>query len=296
MPSFFISKKKAKLHAPLFELIFLVNGEFPFVTTFFIVNCYTVYLTFLHISSSKYQFLLIDIFILIYLSSICLFIYHIYLAKLEKKQAASSHHQEQNHIDKVNSFKHDYKGLLLSLTTYIEQNKTKEALDLLASITDYSNERLKDESCKTIKNIQPIPVQSLLAEKIKRINALKIHYSLAINKDIYITAIATLDYIRCLDIILNNAIEAAQSARNPHIDISIIQTNEVITLTVKNNFEASNKVDLSEINKKNFSTKTDHQGIGLYNLAKITHKYEHVAYSISIQNNLFVLELTIALE
>lgn len=296
MQSFYISKKKAKLHAPLFELFFLVNGEFPFVTTFFIVNCYTVYLTFLHISSSKYQFLLIDIFILIYLSSICLFIYHIYLEKLEKKQASSSHHQEQNQIDKVNSFKHDYKGLLLSLTTYIEQNKTKEALDLLASITDYSNERLKDESCKTLKKIQPIPVQSLLAEKIKRIDALKIQYSLEINKDINITSIATLDYIRCLDIILNNAMEAAQSARNPYIEINIIQTNEVITLAVKNNFEASKKVNLSEINKKNFSTKTDHRGIGLYNLAKITHKYEQVAYSISIQNNLFVLELTIALE
>ncbi|HAO6015961.1 TPA: sensor histidine kinase [Listeria monocytogenes] len=239
-----------------------------------------------------------NIIILIYLLTVCLFIYHLLSENYQKKQLLLLNDRlqaEQFYIDNAHSFKHDFKGLLLSLTTYIEQNKKAEALELLSSITDYSNELLTDSSYDMINNIQPIPIQSILVEKIKKINALKIKYSLTIDERIYISSMAPLDFIRCLDIIINNAIEASQNADKPQIKISISQSTSSIVLTVENTFNSDEKLNLSQISKKHFSNKTDHQGLGLYNLGKITNKYTNVTYSIGTKDTFFVLTLAIDL-
>ncbi|ELX6564514.1 GHKL domain-containing protein [Listeria monocytogenes] len=280
----------------LFDLIFSTNRKLPFITAYIIVSYYITYLAHFFAFSNRYQLLLINIILLIYLSSVCLFVYHILLENHQKKQLLLLNKRlqaEQTYIDNASSFKHDFKGLLLSLTTYIEQRKTTEALELLASITDYSNELLNDDSFGTISHIQPIPIQSVLVEKIKKMNTLKINFSLDISKDTYISSISSLDFIRCLDIIINNAIEASQSADNPQIKINIYKSDSAITLTVKNNYASSATINLAQINKRKFTSKTNHQGLGLYNLGKITHKYTNVSHSISIQNNLFVLTLVI---
>ncbi|MBC1379808.1 sensor histidine kinase [Listeria innocua] len=290
------SIKRISSKYALFDLIFSTNRKLPFITAYIIVSYYITYLAHFFAFSNRYQLLLINIILLTYLSSVCLFVYHILLENYQKKQLLLLNKRlqaEQTYIDNASSFKHDFKGLLLSLTTYIEQRKTTEALELLASITDYSNELLNDDSFGTVSHIQPIPIQSVLVEKIKKMNALKINFSLDISKGTYISSISSLDFIRCLDIIINNAIEASQSADNPQMKINIYKSDSAITLTVKNNYASSATISLAQINKRKFTSKTNHQGLGLYNLGKITHKYTNVSHSISIQNNLFVLTLVI---
>ncbi|EAC4616750.1 GHKL domain-containing protein [Listeria monocytogenes] len=290
------SIKRISSKYALFDLIFSTNRKLPFITAYIIVSYYITYLAHFFAFSNRYQLLLINIILLTYLSSVCLFVYHILLENYQKKQLLLLNNRlqaEQTYIDNASSFKHDFKGLLLSLTTYIEQRKTTEALELLASITDYSNELLNDDSFGTVSHIQPIPIQSVLVEKIKKMNALKINFSLDISKGTYISSISSLDFIRCLDIIINNAIEASQSADNPQMKINIYKSDSAITLTVKNNYASSATINLAQINKRKFTSKTNHQGLGLYNLGKITHKYTNVSHSISIQNNLFVLTLVI---
>ncbi|HCV3198773.1 TPA: GHKL domain-containing protein [Listeria monocytogenes] len=290
------SIKRISSKYALFDLIFSTNRKLPFITAYIIISYYITYLAHFFAFSNRYQLLLINIILLTYLSSVCLFVYHILLENYQKKQLLLLNKRlqaEQTYIDNASSFKHDFKGLLLSLTTYIEQRKTTEALELLASITDYSNELLNDDSFETVSHIQPIPIQSVLVEKIKKMNALKINFSLDISKGTYISSISSLDFIRCLDIIINNAIEASQSADNPQMKINIYKSDSAITLTVKNNYASSATINLAQINKRKFTSKTNHQGLGLYNLGKITHKYTNVSHSISIQNNLFVLTLVI---
>ncbi|EAF4531484.1 GHKL domain-containing protein [Listeria monocytogenes serotype 1/2a] len=290
------SIKRISSKYALFDLIFSTNRKLPFITAYIIVSYYITYLAHFFAFSNRYQLLLINIILLTYLSSVCLFVYHILLENYQKKQLLLLNKRlqaEQTYIDNASSFKHDFKGLLLSLTTYIEQRKTTEALELLASITDYSNELLNDDSFGTVSHIQPIPIQSVLVEKIKKMNTLKINFSLDISKGTYISSISSLDFIRCLDIIINNAIEASQSADNPQMKINIYKSDSAITLTVKNNYASSATISLAQINKRKFTSKTNHQGLGLYNLGKITHKYTNVSHSISIQNNLFVLTLVI---
>ncbi|EDH3593766.1 GHKL domain-containing protein [Listeria monocytogenes] len=290
------SIKRISSKYALFDLIFSTNRKLPFITAYIIVSYYITYLAHFFAFSNRYQLLLINIILLTYLSSVCLFVYHILLENYQKKQLLLLNKRlqaEQTYIDNASSFKHDFKGLLLSLTTYIEQRKTTEALELLASITDYSNELLNDDSFGTVSHIQPIPIQSVLVEKIKKMNTLKINFSLDISKGTYISSISSLDFIRCLDIIINNAIEASQSADNPQMKINIYKSDSAITLTVKNNYASSATISLAQINKRKFTSKTNHQGLGLYNLGKITHKYTNVSHSISIQNDLFVLTLVI---
>ncbi|EAC7084006.1 GHKL domain-containing protein, partial [Listeria monocytogenes] len=280
------SIKRISSKYALFDLIFSTNRKLPFITAYIIVSYYITYLAHFFAFSNRYQLLLINIILLTYLSSVCLFVYHILLENYQKKQLLLLNNRlqaEQTYIDNASSFKHDFKGLLLSLTTYIEQRKTTEALELLASITDYSNELLNDDSFGTVSHIQPIPIQSVLVEKIKKMNALKINFSLDISKGTYISSISSLDFIRCLDIIINNAIEASQSADNPQMKINIYKSDSAITLTVKNNYASSATINLAQINKRKFTSKTNHQGLGLYNLGKITHKYTNVSHSISIQ-------------
>lgn len=201
--------------------------------------------------------------------------------------------QEKEKIDRSNEFRHDYKQLLIGLTSYLETDDTEKALSLLHTIIDYSNSLLKPNLYKSIDVIQNPPIQGLLTSFLNHCSEADIQLNIQITDRLSNIDMNIVDFIRCFSILLDNAFEAVQEAEERIIELSIIGDAKSIKITVKNTYNNEKKLSLSTILQNNYSTKENHQGKGLPILAKIIDKYRKASYQLSKKDNYFIASFTI---
>lgn len=203
--------------------------------------------------------------------------------------------QELHNIDLANEFRHDYRNILLSLNTYLEQKQFEQASTYLASIINYSK-HFTDVSYHTQLSTINIPaVQGLLLNFFEKSSILKIPFHFFTNQSIsyFDLPINLIDFIRCLSILLDNAVEASSEIENPLIQLTIIREKESLFIEVKNKLDAP--VAIEHIFKNNFTTKKGHQGKGLLIFIKLLKQYQKTTYSFSTENNFFIASFTLTI-
>jgi two-component system sensor histidine kinase AgrC len=201
--------------------------------------------------------------------------------------------QEKERIERSNEFRHDYKQLLLSLTSYLEMDDTKKALTLLHTIIDYSNSLLTPNLYKTIALIHNPPIQGLLTNFLKRCLEIDIPIKITVTDTLTNIDMNIVDFIRCFSILLDNAYEAVQETDNQLIEIMITGDSQFVKVTVKNTYTEDKNVPFQSILQNNFSTKKNHQGKGLYILAKIINKYKKASYQVAKKDNRFIASYSV---
>ncbi|MFD2305016.1 sensor histidine kinase [Enterococcus termitis] len=201
--------------------------------------------------------------------------------------------QEKERIERSNEFRHDYKQLLLSLTSYLEMDDTKKALTLLHTIIDYSNSLLTPNLYKTIALIHNPPIQGLLTNFLKRCLEIDIPIKITVTDTLTNIDMNIVDFIRCFSILLDNAYEAVQETNNQLIEIMITGDSQFVKVTVKNTYTEDKNVPFQSILQNNFSTKKNHQGKGLYILAKIINKYKKASYQVAKKDNRFIASYSV---
>ncbi|MBO0441563.1 sensor histidine kinase [Candidatus Enterococcus ikei] len=202
--------------------------------------------------------------------------------------------QEREKINRSNEFRHDYKQLLIGLTSYLETNDTQQALRLLHTIIDYSNSLLTPNLYKTIAAIQNPPIQGLLTNFLKRCSETDIQLKIQVTEKLTDFDMNIVDFIRCLSILLDNAYEAVQETELQVIEITITGDAQFVKVMVKNTYDKDKKVSLHSLLQNNFSTKENHQGKGLYILAKLIDNYKRASYQVSKKDNFFIVSFSIS--
>jgi two-component system sensor histidine kinase AgrC len=96
---------------------------------------------------------------------------------------------------------------------------------------------------------------------------------LEIKKPIVTFIIETLDYVRILSIILDNAIEAAEQSEEKQLKIALFVDNMQLITVVINSKVEDDDVAIDKMFNSDFSTKGTERGTGLYNVKKILEKY-----------------------
>ncbi|OEG11037.1 hypothetical protein BCR21_12200 [Enterococcus ureasiticus] len=211
-----------------------------------------------------------------------------YISILKEK-----YEQEQEKIERSNEFRHDYKQLLMGLTSYLETNNTKQALELLHSIIDYSNSLLTPNLYKTIAVIHNPPIQGLLTNFLKKCSEGNIQPKIQITEKLTDIDMNIVDFIRCFSILLDNAYEAVQEINLQLIEINITGNPEFVKVTVKNTYSDDSSLSFHSLLQNNFSTKENHQGKGLYILAKLIDKYKKASYQLAKKDNYFIASFSI---
>nr|WP_301281819.1 GHKL domain-containing protein [Clostridium bornimense] len=102
----------------------------------------------------------------------------------------------------------------------------------------------------------------------------------------------TIDFTRCMGIILDNAVEASIESEKKILNIAFINKNKSLIVVVENTFPL-NIPPIYKMFKYGFSTKGDNRGIGLSNLREITNKYQNVSLETVIKEDKFVQNLII---
>ena len=246
----------------------------------------------------------IILFAICLLISSILFIACIMTVKKEEEQKAEEKQLEilKSYIknleqlnEKTSAFRHDYKNILSGLSGFIKEGKTEEMKAYLSEII-HTTEKIsegQDLAWKELKYVYPLELKGFLYEKILSAYAQKIQMYLQIDEKLDLQCSYMKDVIRILGIFIDNAIEETRDMENGYIIIVAMNTEQGCFFSVTNNYK--NKPELALIQQREYTTKGENRGMGLYWADELVKKHE-IMHNTNITDTEIAQEIEIMKE
>ncbi|MCC4444680.1 GHKL domain-containing protein [Limosilactobacillus reuteri] len=217
--------------------------------------------------------------------------------KLEKQRFAEQQRyltEIENGYLELRKSRHDYKNLLLSLNGFLETNNIHEAQDYISKLLDSEAKiaKLSKEYYLKIGKIKAHSLRSLIFSKVQKIEFYGIQLNIEINENITRVPGNTIDTIRVVGILLDNAIEGVLDIPKSKITINIIKYNNYAYEFVISN--TINKViDLNRLMEEEYTTKHGHSGLGLSTILQIVNNNNMYDFDISKTDSSITFSLRI---
>ena len=176
----------------------------------------------------------------------------------------------------LNSFRHDYLNLLVSLEEGIRLEDIEIVKGVYNRVIKTTEQIVKSNHyiLGKLNKIHIIEIKSLLAEKIVNAQTKGIDVRLEIEDIIDIIYMDLFSFYRVISILLDNAIEAADGVSDSYISIVFIQDRELQRIEVENTCQEQ-EINLKDIYKKGYSSKGSNRGTGLYNVQQILNENKY---------------------
>ena len=164
----------------------------------------------------------------------------------------------------LRTFRHDYANIMVSMSGYIEKNDMEGLRKYYGKQIFPMNNLLDKEKDAVAKlhNLNIIELKSIISVKINYALEMNIDVNLEITEKINRINMESIDLVRIIGILLDNATEACQECKNPSITLSIIKMENDITFIVKNTYVKQN-LDYSKLGSLGISSKGERRGTGL---------------------------------
>lgn len=210
----------------------------------------------------------------------------------ELKNLKKYTYQLEKNQERLSKFKHDYKNLLLSFKELVLNGDTKQLLDQIQQLENYSDSYLSTKTFdyRYFKNVKNDFLKSLLISKFYEASEHKIHCRFECTEIIENVPIAIFDCVRILGIILDNAIEATKESENKSLSVMIYQDDEQVEFLIKNSCKETS-FSLNELIKANISTKVGHAGLGLNTIQDIKEKNKNIFVQYKKNSKQFVTQI-----
>ena len=198
-----------------------------------------------------------------------------------------SHHVESLY-EEIRSFRHDYINILTSLKLGID-NQDIEAIKTVYNgvLRDSANQFYDSKfDIAKLSNIKNDAIKSILSAKLLEAQNRGISISVEIEEPVSNFRIELLDFITVLSVLCDNAIEATIEATSPRMTIAFINNEDSLVLIVENSIK-SEKVDVSHMFARGYSSKGKGRGLGLHNVHSILEKYPKSTITTRSANHLF---------
>ncbi|WP_179088013.1 GHKL domain-containing protein [Paenibacillus sp. FSL R7-0273] len=205
---------------------------------------------------------------------------------LQQQQAYISNLEQLQH--EIRAFQHDYKNIMASLYASRSDDKVNETLNVVSRHI-LSLEQNLDQSIQESTHLSRVridEVKGLLLAKLSKAKGLQVSFTLEAVKDVTEVYMDRVDFIRCLGILLDNAIEAAAGCEGGFVKAALIQDQGRFVLIVRNSYADAPSV--SEIWNNGYSTKGDNRGIGLYSYKTLVNRYGNVVTETVLEDGSFV--------
>ncbi len=195
----------------------------------------------------------------------------------------------------LRSFKHDYVNIMASMTAYLDENKYEELKAYFHGniIPMQKNLTQNNDTINRLQNLKIIEIKSILYTKVLLAMNQNINTVVDIPDEITSVNIDTVDLTRILGIYMDNAIEASMETDSPVINVNIGNIDGDIVIIISNNF-VDKGLSISQMQKKNITTKGEGHGIGLANVSEILKKYDNIFHDTSIDGCIFTQQLRIS--
>lgn len=205
----------------------------------------------------------------------------IYTKNLEEAQAS------------LRKFKHDYKNLLMGITQKDIDEKS------IQELISYSYSKLDNQAFWKYNNLDKITnrtIKSIIIGKLNTMYSFEIPYTFECPDEIdQISGLETFDLIRMIGIIFDNAIEASRerikSGKKAEIRAIIYKDGDNLGFEVRN--RCNDNINLEEVMKREYTTKDNHEGLGLSIINDMTKKYANIDLNYNVDNGWFNILLVI---
>lgn len=193
----------------------------------------------------------------------------------------------------VRTFRHDYKNLLSGLSRQAGEGNLEELCHTLSELDAGFDLQLgkKIQTSTQIGNVQLPEVRSLLLSKLAAMQKKGVEYALEVLYPFAAVHMDVWDFVRCLGILTDNAMEAALDTEQPRVEIVLLAQDGHVFLRVSNSYK--NLIEPEHMWNDGWSTKGDGRGLGLSSYQHILKKYRNASPCTSWENGVFVQELTV---
>ena len=186
------------------------------------------------------------------------------------------------------TFRHDYRNLLADFAGHTDYSGLYHSLqDLENGFEKRLGEKIRISA--HIGNLRIPQIRSLLLGKLTHMAEQDIECRMEVLYPVEQVYMDIWDLVRCMGILLDNAIEASLATEAPWIDLMLLQEEHTFTLRISNPLAGT--VDPARIWEEGWSTKGDNRGLGLFSYRKILQKYPDASWSTSWKDGVFVQEL-----
>ncbi len=191
----------------------------------------------------------------------------------------------------VRAFRHDYKNLLAGLS---QQAGDGETLRRTLSELDAGFDRRlgqKIQASTQIGNLRIPEVRSLLLSKLTAMREKGVSCRLEVLYPVTALEMDVWDFVRCLGILTDNAMEAALETDQPWVEILLLAQGGRVFLRVSNPYATAPAPE--RMWDEGWSTKGAGRGLGLSSYRHILENYPNASPFTSWENGVFVQELTV---
>ena len=193
----------------------------------------------------------------------------------------------------VRAFRHDYKNLLAGLSQQVGDGELDGLRRTLSELDAGFDQRLgkRIQASTQLGNLQIPEVRSLLLSKLTAMREQGVECRLEVLYPTEAVAMDVWDFVRCLGILVDNAVEAALDTEQPWIEIVMLAQGGQVFLRVSNPY--INTINPGKIWEDGWSTKGTGRGVGLPSYQRILRSCPNASHCTSWENGVFVQELTV---
>lgn len=205
----------------------------------------------------------------------------VYIEKMEQIQS------------ELRRFRHDFRNMMAGMFLQAEEGGLTAVQSYIQEMTDDFDRQVGDQVqlMNQLANVHMVEAKGLLLEKLIGMQQKRIRVSLEVLRPVYQVPMRSTDLLRCLGILIDNAIEAVQGREEGEVCLMISSQEDCITFRIKNTlYEA---IDFGKLETAGYSTKGKDRGVGLSSYRKILENYDFVFPFTAVQEGYFVQELKI---
>lgn len=219
-----------------------------------------------------------------------------YVLQAQKKEAEQlKEYTEKLEVinQEMRMFRHDYMNILATINGYLINGDLSE-LKIYFENRIFPKGHILSENdilISHLSNMEIPEVKGILYSKLTNALNSNLEVTLEIQEKIEQINMDILDIATVLGIFLDNAIEAAGKSRRKLFVIIFIKSDDYVDIIIENSTDA--EADLNAIRKESYTTKNNHEGVGLYKADEILNHYGNVLHTTGCQDNIFRQSLRI---
>lgn len=200
--------------------------------------------------------------------------------------------EEQENYELAREYRHNFRGILLGLNEYLTSEDLSGAKDYLLQTLADSEDYFKEYRYKQLAEVRNAAIRGVLSDFINHCEEDHIYLELKIFDQGTDLPISQIELTRSISIVLNNAFEAAVMEPQKYIYVELQNTATNWQMTVTNP-STLNQSNITTLLQKNYSSKKNHSGLGLFQLNKISRKYADFSLMIDKSPDQFTVDITI---
>ena len=223
-----------------------------------------------------------------------------YEKKMELKQKKFEQRQMEQYMDKIQDlyaelkgFRHDFGNIITSLNLAIEERDLEDIKRIKRDVLEECYGELQKEEYTgfDLGNIRDSALRSILSRGWIYAEKLGVKLTFETGEVIEKLPMRLLDLVRTVGILVNNAIEAANSSVEKEVHIAVFNMPNGVHLIVQN--PTGQPIDWNKLFDKGFSTKGDRRGMGLGIVKDIVEGYSSVFLETELINGKFTQTLVV---